>query len=151
MMNTQNQHPHHRTLTSIILNIANGLRGTYRPPQYRLVMLPLIVLARFDAILSTHTDEMKTVFEENQKQPENARLPQTLLDKKLTNIVGKERKQTLYNVSGFNLARLLDDPEHIRANFSHYINGFSAKAKDIFDKFNFESELDKLDEANRLS
>ena len=149
-MNTQNQHPHHRTLTSIILNIANGLRGTYRPPQYRLVMLPLIVLARFDAILSTHTDEMKTVFEENQKQPENARLPQTLLDKKLTNIVGKERKQTLYNVSGFNLARLLDDPEHIRANFSHYINGFSAKAKDIFDKFNFESELDKLDEANRL-
>ena len=150
MMNIQNQHPHHRTLTSIILNIANGLRGTYRPPQYRRVMLPLIVLARFDAILSKHTDEMKTVFEENQKQPENTRLPLALLDKKLTNIVGKDRKQTLYNVSGFNLTRLLDDPEHIRANFSHYINGFSAKAKDIFDKFNFESELDKLDEANRL-
>lgn len=150
MTTTANYHPHHSTLTSVIWNIANGLRGTYRPPQYRKVMLPLIVLARFDAILSQHTDAMKNVFEANQRQPENAQLPQVLLDKQLTNIVGKDRKQTLYNVSGFNLTRLLDDPDHIRANFTHYINGFSAKAKDIFDKFEFDKELDKLDEANRL-
>lgn len=143
-MNMTHQHPHHSTLTSIIWNIANGLRGAYRPPQYRRVMLPLIVLGRFDAILSKHTDAMKALYEENKK------LPQLILDKKLTEIVGKDRKQTLYNVSGFNLERLLNDPDHIRANFTHYINGFSAKAKDIFDKFDFETELDKLDEANRL-
>ena len=144
------QHPHHSALVSMIWNIANGLRGTYRPPQYRRVMLPLIVLARFDAILSKHVDAMKALFDENQKKAEIARFPQVLLDKKLTEIVGKDRKQTLYNVSGFNLARLLDDPDHIRANLIHYINGFSAKAKDIFDKFEFEKEIDKLDEANRL-
>ncbi|AUX62361.1 type I restriction-modification system subunit M [Simonsiella muelleri] len=138
------QHPHHSTLVSILWNIANGLRGTYRPPQYRKVMLPLIVLARFDAILANHTDQMKTVFDENKN------LPAVILDKKLTEIIGQNRKQTLYNVSGFNLARLLEDPDHIRANCSKYINGFSAKAKDIFDKFEFETELDKLDEANRL-
>lgn len=151
-MNTENlhQHPHHSALVSIIWGIANGLRGTYRPPQYRRVMLPLIVLARFDAILSKHTDAMKALFDENQKKAETARFPQVLLDKKLTEIVGKDRKQTLYNVSGFNLARLLDDPDHVRANLIQYINGFSAKAKDIFDKFEFEKEIDKLDEANRL-
>lgn len=144
-MNTINQHPHHSALTSIIWNIANGLRGTYRPPQYRRVMLPLIVLARFDAILSQHTDAMKTFFEDNK-----TKLPPVLLDKQLSNIVDKDRKQTLYNISGFNLARLLDDPDHIRANLIQYIGGFSAKAKDIFDKFEFEKEIDKLDEANRL-
>lgn len=151
-MNTQNiqQHPHHSTLVSILWNIANGLRGTYRPPQYRRVMLPLIVLARFDAILSKHTDAMKALFEENQNKPENARLPQILLEKKLTEIIGKDRKQTLYNTSGFNLTRLLDDPDHIRTNLIQYINGFSLKAKDIFNKFDFEKEIDKLDEANRL-
>ncbi|STZ76531.1 type I restriction-modification system subunit M [Bergeriella denitrificans] len=137
-------HPHHSTLVSILWNIANGLRGTYRPPQYRRVMLPLIVLARFDAILSQHTDEMKAHFEANKSKP------QLVLDKELTAIVGKDRKQTLYNTSGFNLARLLDDPEHIRTNLIKYIGGFSAKAKDIFDKFEFEKEIDKLDEANRL-
>ncbi|KIC06323.1 MULTISPECIES: type I restriction-modification system subunit M N-terminal domain-containing protein [Neisseriaceae] len=144
------QHPHHSALVSMIWNIANGLRGTYRPPQYRRVMLPLIVLARFDAILSKHADAMKALFDENQAEDGTVKFPQVLLDKKLTEIVGKDRKQTLYNVSGFNLARLLDDPDHIRANLIHYINGFSAKAKDIFDKFEFEKEIDKLDEANRL-
>ena len=67
-MNIENiqQHPHHSTLVSIIWNIANGLRGTYRPPQYRRVMLPLIVLARFDAILFKHVDAMKTQYQAKQ-------------------------------------------------------------------------------------
>lgn len=151
-MKTENlhQHPHHSALVSMIWNIANGLRGTYRPPQYRRVMLPLIVLARFDAILSKHADAMKALFDENQEEDGTVKLPQVLLDRKLTEIVGKDREQKLYNISGFNLARLLDDPDHIRVNLIHYINGFSAKAKDIFDKFEFEKEIDKLDEANRL-
>lgn len=43
-------------------------------------MLPLIVLARFDAILANHTDQMKTV-------DENKNLPAVILDKKLTEII----------------------------------------------------------------
>ena len=179
-MNTENiqQHPHHSTLVSIIWNIANGLRGTYRPPQYRRVMLPLIVLARFDAILFKHVDAMKTQYQakqslfnnelrildakinaetdeakkenlENQKKAK-IQIFNNQLDRELTAIIGSNRNQTLYNVSGFNLARLLDDPDHIRTNLIQYINGFSYKAKDIFDKFEFEKEIDKLDEANRL-
>ena len=60
-MNNENlqQHPHHSTLVSILWKVANRLRGPYRPPQYRRVMLPLIVLARFDAILSKHTDAIR--------------------------------------------------------------------------------------------
>ena len=102
-MTTENlyQHPHHSALVSIIWSIANGLRGTYRPPQYRRVMLPLIVLARFDAILSKHADAMKALFDENQEEDRIVKLPQVLLDKKLTEIVGKDRKQTLYNVQRF--------------------------------------------------
>lgn len=169
---TSQQHPHHSTLVSILWNIANGLRGTYRPPQYRRVMLPLIVLARFDAILSKHTDEMKKLYQVKQDElkekiseidlsinthSEKEEKKKALIEiftyqqnRELTTIVGKDRKQTLYNISGFNLARLLDDPDHIRTNLIKYIEGFSAKAKDIFDKFEFEKEIDKLDEANRL-
>ena len=35
----------------IIWNIANLLRGPYRPPQYRRVMIPLTVLRRLDCVL----------------------------------------------------------------------------------------------------
>ena len=147
-MNT-NQHPHHSQLISILWNVANGLRGTYRPPQYRRVMLPLIVLARFDAILSPHTDAMKQLFDKETAKPEDERLPKGLLDRQLSKIVGN-RSQILYNTSGFNLSRLLDDADHIAANLTLYIHGFSSKARDIFDKFEFENEIAKLDESNRL-
>ncbi len=47
---TNQQETHDNQLVSFIWNIANKLRGPYRPPQYRRVMLPLIVLRRFDTI-----------------------------------------------------------------------------------------------------
>mgnify|MGYP003620190544 FL=1 len=149
-MNNTRPHPHHSKLVSVLWNIADGLRGTYRPPQYRRVMLPLVVLSRFDAILSRHTDAMKARFDEEQAKPEGKRLPPRLLDKVLTQIIGSSRKEVLYNVSGFNLTRLLDDADHIAANLSLYIQGFSPKARDIFDKFEFDNEINKLDESNRL-
>lgn len=144
-----NQYQHHSKVTGFIWNIANGLRGTYRPPQYRRVMLPLIVLARFDAILSPHTDEMKRMHDERMATPEDKRLPAQVFERQITSLLG-DRTQTLYNTSGFNLNRLLDDPDHIAQNLIKYIEGFSPKAKDIFDKFKFEDEIVKLDEANRL-
>ncbi|WP_228041786.1 type I restriction-modification system subunit M N-terminal domain-containing protein [Planktothrix mougeotii] len=41
----------HQELVGFIWSIADKLRGPYRPPQYRRVMLPLIVLRRLDAVL----------------------------------------------------------------------------------------------------
>lgn len=46
------QNTHHQNLVGFIWSIANKLRGPYRPPQYRRVMLPLIVLRRFDLVLA---------------------------------------------------------------------------------------------------
>ncbi len=45
-------HSNHQELAGFIWSIADKLRGPYRPPQYRRVMLPLIVLRRLDAVLA---------------------------------------------------------------------------------------------------
>lgn len=148
-MSITHKHPDHSKLTSLIWSIANILRGPYRPPQYRLVMLPLIVLARFDAILSPYTDQMKQLADEYNATDEKTRKPAPVFAKELTQLLG-DRKEELYNTSGFNLKRLLDDPDHIAKNLTAYIQGFSPKAKDIFDKFKFEEQIAKLDETNRL-
>ncbi|MFH4307640.1 type I restriction-modification system subunit M N-terminal domain-containing protein, partial [Acinetobacter baumannii] len=63
MTNEVNQHPQHSKLVGLVWSIANIIRGPYRPPQYRRVMLPLIVLGRFDAILAPYADEMKACYE----------------------------------------------------------------------------------------
>ncbi|AAU38772.1 type I restriction-modification system subunit M [[Mannheimia] succiniciproducens] len=148
-MTTDNLHTKQSTISSVIWSMANMLRGTYRPPQYRRVMLPLIVLARFDAILAPYTDAMKAKADELQamggKAPEGA-----LYEMALTKAADPNRKQPLYNTSGYNLQRLLADQDHIAANLVKYLQGFSAKAKDIFDKFEFENEIEKLDSSNRL-
>lgn len=142
-------HTKQSTISSVIWSMANMLRGTYRPPQYRRVMLPLIVLARFDAILSPYTVAMKAKADELAKMGDKA--PKgALYEKALTEVADANREQPLYNTSGFDLQKLLADPDHIAANLVKYLQGFSAKAKDIFDKFEFENEIEKLDSSNRL-
>ncbi|MGL5131920.1 MAG: type I restriction-modification system subunit M N-terminal domain-containing protein, partial [Planktothrix sp.] len=64
--------------------------------------------------------------------------------------LGGERQQFLYNTSEFTFPKLLDDPDGIASNLINYINSFSPRARDIFEKFDFESEIQKLDESNRL-
>lgn len=140
----------HSKLTQVILNVADSLRGTYRPPQYRRVMLPLIVLARFDAILSPYTDEMRAFYEANEAKPESQRSKGVVFDMAMSTHLNIKREYPLYNVSGYNLSRLLADSEHIEANLLKYIQGFSPKARDIFEKFEFENEIHKLDDKNKL-
>lgn len=50
----------HSEHTNLIWQIADLLRGPYRPPQYERVMLPLTVLCRFDAVLAP-TDPLERI------------------------------------------------------------------------------------------
>jgi type I restriction enzyme M protein len=43
--------PDHNYFANLIWQIADLLRGPYRPPQYERVMLPMTVLRRFDCVL----------------------------------------------------------------------------------------------------
>lgn len=136
----------HQNLVGFIWNIANKLRGPYRPPQYRRVMLPLIVLRRFDLVLA----ENKQKVLDEKKRLEDKGITGPALEKALSRIAATDRKQELFNTSGFTFEKLLGDAPNIAGNLIAYIQGFSPRARDIFDKFEFETEIAKLDEANRL-
>ena len=140
------QHTPHQNLVGFIWSIANKLRGPYRPPQYRRVMLPLIVLRRFDLVLA----ENKSKVLDEKKRLEDKGITGPALQSALSRIASKDRKQELFNTSGFTFEKLLGDAPNIAGNLIAYIQGFSPRARDIFDKFEFEAEIAKLDEANRL-
>lgn len=140
------QNVQHQNLVGFIWNIANKLRGPYRPPQYRRVMLPLIVLRRFDLVLA----ENKQKVLDEKKRLEDKGITGPALEKALSRIAATDRKQELFNTSGFTFEKLLGDAPNIAGNLLAYIQGFSPRARDIFDKFEFEAEIAKLDEANRL-
>ncbi len=130
----------------LVFDIANKLRGPYRPPQYRKVMLPMTVLRRLDLLLQPTKDDVIAEFEKLQAQG----LEGDALHKVLARKAAKGRRQPLYNISPFTFEKLLGDPPNIAANLTSFINGFSENARQIFERFEFEAEIEKLDKSNRL-
>ncbi|NML25182.1 type I restriction-modification system subunit M N-terminal domain-containing protein [Zoogloea dura] len=57
------QSPPHQNPSCFIWNLANKLRGPYRPPQYRRVILHLVVLRRFELVLADHKQKMRQAFD----------------------------------------------------------------------------------------
>ncbi|CAM9870431.1 unnamed protein product [Ectocarpus sp. 12 AP-2014] len=136
----------HDQLKGHIWEIANRLRGPYRPPQYRLVMLPMVVLRRLDCVLEPTKDKVLAEHEKllARNTPENA------MEKLLGKAADPNRSHPLYNTSPFTFEKLLGDPENIAPNLVAYINGFSPTARAIFERFKFTDQIEKLDASNRL-
>jgi type I restriction enzyme M protein len=136
----------HSAVASKIWEIANRLRGPYRPPQYRLVVLPMVVLRRLDCVL----EPTKEAVLAEHKRVVAANTPENAIPRLLTRVVDKNRRQPLYNVSPYTFQKLLGDSENIAPNLVAYINGFSATVRRIFEKFKFGEQIEKLDASNRL-
>lgn len=137
--------------SDLIWTIANLLRGPYRPPQYRRVMIPLTVLRRLDCVLADSKDK---VLKEYEKYKSADKYDDDTIEK----MINRKFKLNFFNTSGFTFAArkegsyvsLLDDPDNIAANLNRFIAGFSARARKILEKFKFEEEIEKLEESNRL-
>lgn len=123
-------------LGNFVWGIADQLRGVYKPHQYGGVILPFTILRRLDCVLEPTRDDVRALA---------AKYTGGALDVQVKRTTGLG----FYNVSAFDFARLLEDPEGLRANLMDYITGFSANI-DVFERFKFENELATLDEKNRL-
>ena len=127
----------------VVWNIANLLRGPYRPPQYRRVMIPLTVLRRLDCVLESTKDQVIAL---HKKLKAEKKYDAETIEK----IINKKFKLTFHNTSKFTFETLLGDPDKLAANLGNYIAGFSSRARKIIEKFKFDEEIEKLEEANRL-
>ncbi|WP_394899932.1 type I restriction-modification system subunit M [Clostridium butyricum] len=132
---------------SFLWNIAESLRGTYKEEDYRKVMLPMIVVRRFDCLLDDYDKEIiKEVYNSYDYLPEEDKDEIVLADLKENHNMNIQ----FYNVSDFTWKKLLDDSENIKSNFEAYLNGFSNNVKEIINRFKFKGEIDVLDRKNKL-
>lgn len=133
-------------LANFIWSVADLLRGPYRPPQYERVMLPLTVLRRFDAVLApSKAAVLKRYAELSAKGMPN-------IDAVLNNLAKDEDGKPLgfHNHSQLDFQKLKGDPDNIGRHLVDYINGFSENIRKIFERFEFDKEIEKLEESNRL-
>ena len=123
---------------TMIWNVADMLRGPFKPHEYGLVILPMTVVKRFhDCLLPTH----KAVLKEYESKKHLA-----VIDGFLTRASGYQ----FYNTSKFVFESLLADPENIEANFRDYLAGFSANVQDVLAKFDFDNIIRRMVESNTL-
>lgn len=136
-------------LSNYIWSVADLLRGPYRPPQYERVMLPLTVLRRFDCVLESTKPQVLARFEELERSGRFERLGDKI-DPELNTVAGNGKDIGFHNRSKFDFATLKGDPNNIEQHLTAYISGFSANVREIFKHFDFEKEIERLVEADRL-
>lgn len=132
----------HQDHANLIWQIADLLRGPYRPPQYERVMLPMIVLRRFDCVLAPTKAKVLAEYEKRK----DGKLNDDALDKFLNRAAG----QRFHNHSPLDFEKLKGDPDNIEKHLVSYIKGFSANVRKIFDFFEFEKEIETMNESNIL-
>lgn len=120
---------------NLIWAIADKLVGTYKPHEYGDVILPMCVIKRFSDTLAA---SKQAVLDEDEKL--KARNIQ-VRDGFLRRASGYQ----FYNTSKFTFESLLADPDNIKDNFKNYLQHFSSNVIDIIEKFDFDKEINKLD------
>ena len=123
---------------AMIWNVADMLRGPFKPHEYGLAILPMTVVKRFhDCLLPTHQAVLDTYEKVKKLQ---------VIDGFLQKASGYQ----FYNTSRFTFETLLADPDNIESNFRDYLSGFSANAQDVLAKFDFDNIIKRMVESNTL-
>lgn len=128
------------TEVNFIWSIANKLRGTYQSDKYKDVIIPMVIIRRFECALESTKDKVVAQFKANPNYPVEA----------MYRISGFK----FYNTSEFTLAELLNDADHLAENFKSYLQSFSPNVQEIIVSaekgLDFYKQIDKMDKNNRL-
>jgi type I restriction enzyme M protein len=129
----------HQALSALIWAVADLLRGDYRQSDYGKVILPFCVLRRLDCVLEDTKDAVLAEYADKQKVGIN---PEPFLLRKAV--------QSFYNTSPLDLKKLMGDQDHIKENLFTYIQAFSLEVRDIFERFDFYTQIERLAKAGLL-
>ncbi|WP_010650442.1 type I restriction-modification system subunit M [Oceanobacillus massiliensis] len=125
---------------NLIWNVADILRGLYKPHEYGKVILPMTVIKRLhDTLLPTREKVMKA-------SEQHKEMNEAFRHRFLTQASG----YSFYNTSVYTFDTLLADPANIETNFRAYLNSFSENMQDILENFKFDTEVSTLDDNDAL-
>lgn len=124
------------TEVNFIWNIANKLRGPYKSDKYKDVIIPMVIIRRFECVLEKTKPAVLDLIKKN---------PQASAEQ-LIRVSGYD----FYNISKLNLSELAHRSENIAVDFIDYINGFSGNVLDIINSLDFQKEVEKMNKCSRL-
>lgn len=121
---------------NLVLSIANSLRGSFEAEKYKDVIIPMVIIRRFECALEETKDKVIKYYEQHPNKP--------------SQFYEKESGYSFYNISRYSLKKLLDDSDNIEINFNSYIDGFSENVKEILNNLDIKNQIKKMNKNNRL-
>ena len=121
---------------NLVLSIANSLRGAFEAEKYKDVIIPMVIIRRFECALDETKEKVIKLYEQDAKKP--------------SQFYERESGYPFYNTSRFTLKTLLDDSDNIESNFNSHIDGFSENVKEILNHLDIKNQIKKMNKANRL-
>lgn len=128
-----------QSLSAFIWSVADLLRGDYKQSDYGKVILPFTVLRRLDCVLADSKEAVLSELAAKEKQGVN---PEPFLLRK--------SGHSFYNASPLDLKKLLGDADNIAQNLYSYVQGFSPAVRDVFERFEFHVQVERLAKAGLL-
>jgi len=128
-----------QSVSALIWSTADLLRGDYRQSDYGKIILPFTMIRRLECVLEKTRDD---VLQEHEARKS--------LDIPLQQFLTRKSGHSFYNTSKFTLTKLMSDANNIRENLDSYINDFSENAREIFEKYEFTNQIEKLNENDLL-
>ncbi|MFI3379601.1 type I restriction-modification system subunit M [Mammaliicoccus sciuri] len=125
---------------NLIWNVADILRGLYKPHEYGKIILPMTVIKRLHDTLLKTREEVLSAAENTQEMNDVMR----------ERFLKEASGYSFYNTSLYTFETLLADPANIESNFRAYLNGFSENMQDILDNFKFDVEITTLADNDAL-
>ncbi|HEY0926775.1 class I SAM-dependent DNA methyltransferase [Brevundimonas sp.] len=129
----------HQSLSAFIWSVADLLRGDYKQSDYGKVILPFTVLRRLDCVLEATKPAVLAELEKREAEGVTAEP-----------FLRRAAKQSFYNTSKLDMTKLVGDADHISQNLYAYIQAFSPEVRDIFERFEFATQVDRLAKAGLL-
>jgi type I restriction enzyme M protein len=129
----------HQSLSAFIWSVADLLRGDYKQSDYGKVILPFTVLRRLDCVLAASKPAVLAEFDKRSGEGLN---PEPFLL--------RAAGQSFYNTSPMDMAKLIGDADNIAQNLYAYVQAFSPAVRDIFERFEFATQIDRLAKAGLL-
>jgi len=127
------------TISSFLWSVADLLRGDYKQADYGKIILPFTLLRRLECVLEPTKEAVLGEYETRKK-----------MGVPLHDFLVRKSGLSFYNTSPMDLRKVLDDPNNARKNLVSYIGAFSDNSRDIFERYDFLKQIEKLDESNLL-
>lgn len=128
-----------QSLSAFLWSVADLLRGDYKQSDYGKVILPFTVLRRLDCVLEPTKDAVIAEYDDKFNAGLN---PEPF--------VRRKAGHSFFNTSRLDMKKLMGDQDHIRENLFAYIQGFSTDVRDVFERFEFHTQIERLAKSGLL-